>query len=311
MSIHHYELLTTTALAALPRERTCVFINVGPLEEHGPHLPYGTDTLMASALSKSLSEKLLMKKKDWHFLILPPLQCGTDTLEFLGSIEIPQILCRNFIYQTCKQLAKDGFKFMIFVTGHGGARHIVVLEELAEKMRWRHKVNAISASSKLVVEMISGKFHRELEPVLSAEEKAALHCDVHAGMIETSVMLYYYPELVRPIYKTLKPARIDSLYKINRKTGKKLGDGLGYIGSPSLARKEIGAQVVNKIIDVHIELFEKFLNGEDMRKEFRSKLYYIPFLRTDFKWILILAFYIFAFVVSWNMLMHFMTEAVK
>ncbi len=311
MSIIHFETLTTTELAALSRSNTCVFINVGPFEEHGPHLPYSTDTLMASALSKTVAEKLQKSNPSWTFLIMPPLHAGTDTLEYMGSVEIPQIMLRNYIYKNCQQLAKDGFQYMIFMSGHGGARHLVVLEELAEKVRWRYKVKAISASSKFLLEFVSGKIHHLLEPILNEQEKAALKGDVHAGMLETSVMLHYYPEHVRPIYKTLKPAPIDNLYKINRKSGKKLGEGLGYIGSPSFARKEIGEKIVQIITDEHLEHFNRFLRGEDMRKEFRSKLYYIPFLRTDFKWIFYLSLYLIAFMIAFSTLMHLISEAVK
>ncbi len=318
MPILKYENLTYTELASLPREKTCVFLCVSPLEQHGPHLPMGVDVFIAQFFSERILSKLSGKNPDWNFLVLPTFCSGTDVLEHTGSMSVKPATLRAFLYDHCKQLARDGFRTIIAVSGHGGPRHLVVLEELSEKMGWRHKTRMISASSHLIVEVLKGDFADKIEAQmekngqkLSQEEKVSLKTDLHGGLFETSLLLAFNKEHVRPIYKNLKPAVLSSMLKLRKNSGKKVGDGLGYLGTPSLARAEIGEAAIAVISEMMLPLLERFLNGEKVSKYFHSKFYYIPFFRTDFKLFLILALYIILFGLAWWFVQNMMIRLVS
>ncbi len=318
MAILHYESLTHTDLQALPRDRTVVMLTVSPLEQHGPHLPYGTDPIQATMIGELLVERLHPKFPEWNWLFLPPISLGCDTMINQGSIEIKPITLRAVVYDHLQQLAKDGFKNVIALNAHAGPRHVVILEELAAKVRWRHRMRMISASSRIIVEVLKGNFVERidkklqlLEQKLSDEERKGLKHDYHGGMLETSMMLALRPDLVKPMYRELRPEIVERMWKIGRKSAAQTGKGLGYLGSPALARPEIGRAAIEAIFDEVLPLIERFLNGEDVRKDFRSKFYYIPIFRTDFKWMIFIALYAGAFGTAWIILVRLMADMAK
>lgn len=309
MPILKYENLTHVELAGLSRDKTVVFIPVGPLEQHGPHLPLGTDAMSAEFFSRKLSERLDASRSSWNFLILPSLYAGSDTLTFTGSVEVRPTVLRAMLLSCCKQLAKDGFRQIVLLGTHGGPRHMVVLEEVANKLRWRYKVRAISASAKALYAILHGDFadrivaRAEKDGVaVSIEEKTALKTDYHGGMLETSLMMVARPDLVKPEYKTLKPALVENYWKLRRSSVKKVGEGLGYLGSPALARPEVGQAAIDVFLDETIPLLERFLDGEDVAKQFRSKFYFIPFFRTDFPALMILLVYPILVFIAWSIM---------
>lgn len=298
MAIVRYENLTHMELSALPFERTAVLVSIGPLEEHGPHLPLGTDAITAAFLSERLAERLQSKKPDWTFVLFPAIFAGSDTLTYTGSIEMKPWLLREMLLTNCKQLARDGLRNIIAVGAHGGPRHMVVLEEVSARMRWRHRARMVSASSRLLYEILHGrmtdKIAAQLEKdgqKLSDEEREGLKNDYHGGLLETSIMMVAKPDAVSPMHKTLRPAIVPSIWKLRRSSAKKAGEGLGHLGSPALARREIGQAAVEVILDETTGPIERFLNGENVDKLFRSKFYFVPFFRTDFKVLVLLLLY--------------------
>src|SRR5262249_6341817 len=147
MAILRYENITHLELSALPRDKTAVFLSVGPLEQHGPHLPLGTDGLTADFFSEQLARRLAEKRPDWTFILFPTMFAGSDTLTYTGSIEVKPTVLRTLLLAQCSQLARDGFRNLVAVGTHGGPRHMVVLEEVAARMAWRHRARMVSASA--------------------------------------------------------------------------------------------------------------------------------------------------------------------
>lgn len=306
MGIYRYENLSQDELSALPRGKTAVLLPVSPMEQHGPHLPLGVDAIFAGFFSEEIARRLSEKKPDWNFILFPTLVAGSDTLIHDGTVEVRPSILRGLVYDCSKALAKNGFDKIIAVSGHGGPRHLVVLEEVSAKMRWRHRARMISASSRLLFQVLKGGFTDRVAALLekdggrlSDEERAGLKGDYHGGFLETSVMMVARPDLVKPHFKELRPAIVDKIWKVTRKSGKTAGDGLGYLGSPALARPEVGRAILQAVFDESLPIFEKFLDGEDVRKAFRSPFYYIPILRTDFKWLLALFLYAGALGAAW------------
>jgi creatinine amidohydrolase len=317
MPIHKYEELSLTDLAGLPRDKSVILIPTGPLEQHGPHLPLGTDAFSARYFAEHLATRLEASHSDWHFILFPTIFAGCDTLTNIGSIEVRPSVFRAYLYDCCKQFVKDGFRTMIAVNAHGGPRHMVVLEEVAEKMRWRHKARMISASSRVLIDILKGKLIDQIAvkldkagKPLTAEEREALKTDFHGGLLETSLTLAVNKKLVKPFAK-LQPAIVETYFKIKRKSGMTVGEGLGYLGSPAGARPEIGQAAIEAIIDTTLPPVERFLNGEKVNKEFRSFFYYIPFFRTDFKILVFLLLYLVILGASVVVMNHFLVEMFK
>ncbi|MEW6056356.1 MAG: creatininase family protein [Bdellovibrionota bacterium] len=315
MPILRYENLSHVDLSSLDRDKTAVFVPSGPLEQHGPHLPLGVDAFTAEFFSQKMAERLQAKYPDWSFVLFPTIFAGSDTLTYAGTIEVSPRTLRALLYDCCRQLAKDGFRNLIAVGAHGGPRHIVVLEEVAARMRWRHRVRMISASSRILFEVLEGSFIEKIasqlarqSSALTSDEREALKTDYHGGFLETSLMMVAKPDLVKPIYKELKPAVLDRVWKMRRSSGKKVGEGLGHLGSPALARREVGEAAIEVLLSEVSPDVERFLEGKNVNKAFRSKFYYIPFFRTDFKLFLVILIYMLFFFIGLGILNQYALE---
>jgi creatinine amidohydrolase len=86
--VTHYEELTATQSAELDREHTLALMALGPLEVHGPHLPVGTDALIAREIQGRVIERVRERWPETDFLILPPLFAGADTLRYPSSVDV-------------------------------------------------------------------------------------------------------------------------------------------------------------------------------------------------------------------------------
>ncbi|MBI3557593.1 MAG: creatininase family protein [Deltaproteobacteria bacterium] len=270
MAILRYENLTHIELSGLERDKTVVIFCVAPLVQHGPHLPLGTDAITAEFFSTQLAKRLEATRPNWNFVMFPTFFAGSDTLTFTGTVEVRPTTLRALLMDCCKQLARDGFRQIVLLGTHGGPRHMVVLEEVAEKLRWRYRTRAISASAKLLHDIMKGQL---IERIADRMEKngQALSAGEREGL----------------------------KWKLRRNSGKKAGDGLGHLGTPALARVEIGQAAVELLLDDTTPLVEKFLSGENVNREFRSKFYFIPFFRTDFKVLAVMTVYPILIFIAW------------
>lgn len=315
--LYKYEEMSHAALAALPKQRSVVFMPISPLEEHGPHLPLGVDAFLANFFTNQIIERLSVSQKDWHFVVMPTVFAGSDTLTYLGSIEIPQRVVYDLMYATARKLAKDGFTKIIAVSGHGGPKHIVALEEVAARISWRCRgTKMISATGPLLMDIVHGKHHAAILDKLKAHEgkatdelAAAIHTDFHAGMIETSLMMLARPDLVNASYKELSPSVLSKPWKIRRSSGQKVGGGLGYLGSPSHSSKELGQACADVLLDSIEPKIVAFLADEKgVERKFRSFLYFIPIFRTHFPYIFISAVSVVVFLLALSYFMRMLAH---
>jgi creatinine amidohydrolase len=303
MKVYRLETLSLKDYQDISRDKTIIFICVDPLEEHGPHLPLATDPVQSRALAEMIAEEFTKQNPEWNVLLYPPLYFGSDTMIDQGSFEFKQKIVRTLVLTILKKLAKDKFKFSVLITAHGGLRHLIALEEAANRAWWKYKIKTISASSRILPKILSPKFTETLEIELikfgsqlhELERQALNQNDFHGGMLETSMMLKIASNLVSQDFYKLKPAILKNKFKFNRKIGKKLGDGLGYIGFPHLARPEIAQGIINFIVHDTVSNLNKLIQGVDIRKLYRSPFYYIPFLRTDFLMLVIIFIYMILF----------------
>lgn len=165
--------------------QTAIFA-VGSTEQHGPHLPLFTDTLIGEALCERVGREI------GGAIIAPPIPVGVSGIhmDFPGSLTIGASVLRGTLAGYCESLAKHGFATIVVIPSHGG--NFAAVEET---------MSAVTAAA-----TGRARFRAFTDwPALRAAFLDVLAPDgmtldapgLHAGEVETSIMLHIHPELVR------------------------------------------------------------------------------------------------------------------
>src|SRR2546422_1900140 len=164
--IHRLAELSFPQVDALDRRRTVVIFAVSPLEEHGPHLPIGTDLYDAEFFSEELAKRILEAKPDWTVLIGPSLPIGASAFDHAGTLLARARTVRNATLDYGAALARHGFRYILVTNGHAGPRHVVALEEAAAVVSRRYGARMLSLSGPVLWKVLPGKFDDRLDPLL-------------------------------------------------------------------------------------------------------------------------------------------------
>lgn len=284
--IFRLEGLTYTQLESMDRTRVAVLFSVSPLEEHGPHLPVGTDLITSGAICAKLADRILEAKPGWTVLIGPSIPVGASAFDSAGTLLARARTVRNMTLDYGASLARHGFRYILLLNGHGGLRHLVALEEAAAVVSRRYKVRMISVSGPVLWNFMRGRYAHRLEHFLgrpfTAAEHEALDGDTHAGMWETSLVLLDRPELVKSTYRGLPAQKFKLIDAVRRNYPLRLGNRMGYIGTPSAACKELGEAAQRLFLEAAWELVGPVLDSHNRKWRQSSFLYKVPFLRTAF-----------------------------
>src|SRR5437016_9337109 len=89
MPVHVLASMTWPAVRELPRGRTVAVLPTGAIEAHGPHLPLGTDVIIAEAMARAGADRL--SARGFHVLLLPALAMAPAPFAsaFAGTIHTP------------------------------------------------------------------------------------------------------------------------------------------------------------------------------------------------------------------------------
>ena len=109
--------LTWPEVKSLDFNKLVVLFPTGSFEQHGPHLPFTTDTDIVSAIAERLEQVM-----PDHVLLLPTLWPGLSThhMHFPGTMDVPQMLYIQLITELGKSMASMGAKKVFILNGHGG-----------------------------------------------------------------------------------------------------------------------------------------------------------------------------------------------
>jgi creatinine amidohydrolase len=255
---------------ALERDRTLVLLPVGMLEEHGPHLPIGADTLGVLYEADGVSRRVSQALRDWNIVMLPSINYGHgganqigDRLVHPGTYGIRQSTLRSLVADVGGQLAQNGFKWIFVLNGHGAPGHSIAINEACDFISETFRVTMLHLSGLFKADAaIQARGEKIKARYFSAAEISSFGMDVHAGVDETSAILAIRPDLVRLDYKTL-PDRagrtLDELREIATARGWQ-----GYLSSPSKATAAYGRAIEEWWIDGFTELVLRAVRGEDL-----------------------------------------------
>jgi creatinine amidohydrolase len=170
--------LTTQEFAA---DRIAV-LPVAAVEQHGPHLPVGVDTLIAQAYLARV-RALLPTGSPALFLPVQAVGASDEHRAFHGTLTLsPETALRAFI-EIGESVHRAGIGKLLIVNSHGG--NTAVIDLAARQLRVRHGMLAVHCSW--------GGFGYPPGLFGQAEEAHG----IHGGDIETSIMLAAHPDLVR------------------------------------------------------------------------------------------------------------------
>ena len=172
--------LSTTDFRTLPMQDVIAVLPVAAIEQHGPHLPVGVDThIMQGYLDRAINAL----PDDLPVLFLPIQTIGksNEHLEFPGTITFSAETAIRAWSEIGDSVVRAGVKKLIIVNSHGG--NISIMDIVARDLRVRHKILAVHVS-----------WHRFGYP--NDYTTAELYHGIHAGEVETSLMLAFRPETV-------------------------------------------------------------------------------------------------------------------
>src|SRR5262245_24299288 len=109
--------LTWPDVKALDFGRLVVAFPTGSFEQHGPHLPFTTDTdivtAVAAGVERALPDRVLLTPTLWPGL-------STHHMQFRGTLDVPQPAYIPLVTELGKSIASMGAKKVFILNGHGG-----------------------------------------------------------------------------------------------------------------------------------------------------------------------------------------------
>jgi len=174
--------MTWQEIAGAETARWIAVLPLAAVEQHGPHLPLGVDTFIAEAYLERV-QGLLPEDLPVTFLPVQRIGISAEHLSYPGTLTFSATTAIAAWTELGESLARAGVRKLVLVTSHGG--NVAAMELVARDLRTRLGMLAVTVG-----------WHRFGYPdgAFTAEEKKH---GIHAGDIETSLMLAAKPDTVR------------------------------------------------------------------------------------------------------------------
>ncbi len=235
-----------------------VLFPLGVIEQHGPHLPLGTDIYYSYAVCRLIQEKAMKKGKE--LLIAPPYYWGINhcTGAFPGTFSLRTDTMKQVLLEIFENLSGWGFKKIYCINYHGDPLHMQTILEAAKQAddKYEMEVRLLLEPYELAEHGLSGEEdycmvdRAEYPPEVFAGENVGL--DIHAGAFETASIKYFYPDM--PDEELAGKLPDDSLDEDTIQTWLQGGSGVrklvphGYAGNPAGYEKQL--ENVSKIYEI-------------------------------------------------------------
>jgi creatinine amidohydrolase len=174
-------LMTSAAVRrALDGGTDTVIVPIGATEQHGPHAPLSTDTIVSEEVAIRLAVRT-------GALVAPalPVSFSAQHLTFAGSISLSISTLVRVIGEVVESLAGQGFRKFVLFSGHGGNR--TAIDVAARELKAAHG-NALQVMVlNLLAVQTSAEFRRRVEAALGAEFGGIW--EAHGGEQETSAAM--------------------------------------------------------------------------------------------------------------------------
>ncbi|MBI4530574.1 MAG: creatininase family protein [Candidatus Latescibacteria bacterium] len=237
-------------VAQLDKGRVVAVYPIASFEQHGPHLPFLTDTLEVTEIIERLDQRI-----PDNIVCLPTQWLGYSFhhMDFGGSLTATSDTHIGMIVETVSSLIAGGFLTTLIVNGHGGNRADmqVALQKLREHYR-EVRVYGVSWWEAA---------HSQLEQIREAGPRGW----GHAGEMETSMVMVIRPDLVHTDRLQADGIWPESTYgdKVARfRMMRGEASHRGNIGDPTVATPEKGERMFQVVVDCLVGIVEDIMSGK-------------------------------------------------
>lgn len=236
--------LTWAEVDAMNRAELHYVLPISALEQHGRHLPLGTDDLI---LQTALEDMYKQAEYEKNFLVLPTLHYGNspEHMGFTGTLSLGVQTIAAVVEDVLNSMRLHKVRHLVILNSHGGNAPLfnAYAQEWAQKYPVRIRLVSFFCSS----------FFNGAAPLLTTP----LEYEIHAGELETSLLMDARPELVKE--EEISPQRDVKVHlqeddpSWNTHT---LSPGNGVLGCASCARPQTGTALRRYILEQLLSSFK-------------------------------------------------------
>jgi creatinine amidohydrolase len=226
--------MATSADVAVGTPRVAV-LPIGSFEQHGPFLPLATDTIVSCAIADALAAA-------YPLLLLPPItvSCSHEHAAWPGTVSISAATFAAVITDVRGSLRQSGIHRLALVNGHGGN---YVLSNIVQE----------ATVTEACMALFPGRTDWDRARAAAGLTTTG-HDDMHAGELETSILLHARPDVVR---NGNTSADHDAPHRPHLLSlGMRGYTSTGVIGRPSQGSADKGKAVIDNLT----EAFADYLN---------------------------------------------------
>src|ERR1700744_2197980 len=176
------ELVASDFPKALEKSSKTCILPIGILEKHGPHSPIGTDLI-------HVREWAARAVKQEHAVVFPDYFYGqiNEARHQPGTFALSSDVIYKLLEATCDEIARNGFKKIVILNGHGGNPEFIrfFMQSFLNK---RHSY---------AISFYDPEDDKDYNAQYRKMHKSDIRGDEHAGESETSILMYYRPDMMR------------------------------------------------------------------------------------------------------------------
>lgn len=257
---HRFEYLTSVQIGEQVAHKPLLIMGIGTIEEHGAHLPTGTDLFITQRFMDDFAAKL-DAETDIPFLTLPAIWTGYSGAEMQrwpGTIRMRTRTVMDMMREIIGSLCEMGFEKILVLNGHG--HHTELLRVVAREIADDHKVYC-AVSNFLYLGAAE----------YNAVRQGGAGSSIHGGEDETAVMLHYDYDIDTSLYTDVDHVNHHTPYiagdnfigssKVFWSTWHVHKSHTGLLGDPTPATAEAGQVLIEACLKHLTEFTKEYYAG--------------------------------------------------
>jgi creatinine amidohydrolase len=235
MTVRAFADLTWEDVRDAAGRHTVAILPVGAVEAHGPHLPLGTDVIIAEAMARSCAERL--EQVGRPAFVMPPLWYTAARFadNFSGTVSVDGGTVTGLIRGIAASLVKQEIPTLAIANAHLDPTHLGSLRAAVADPPEGARIVFLDLTRRRVAEQLTEEFRTGA---------------CHAGRFEGSVVLAERPELFRDeVARTLEPnpASLSTAIREGRSSFEEAGGPRAYFGWPAEASTDEGRETIRTL----------------------------------------------------------------